>query len=121
MKNPAASQAIVASSVFLELVDFSKLPMSVQVQTKNHFNATLRLGLSELGENNYWLRDQGDGTLIVCQNSPEHALFLALNVYNAFISLALPLRAPLKIASFFQAGLFCREIKWAILTNFSDP
>lgn len=91
MKNPAASQAIVASSVFLELVDFSKLPMSVQVQTKNHFNATLRLGLSELGENNYWVRDQGDGTLIVCQNSPEHALFLALNVYNAFMSLALPL------------------------------
>ena len=94
MKNPVTSQTIVASSVFLDLVGFSKLPTSVQVLAKNRFNATLRLGLAELGESNYWVRDLGDGALIVCQNSPEHALFLALNVHQAFVAFEVAVGMP---------------------------
>lgn len=88
MNKTAASQTIVASSVFLDLVDFSKLPTTAQVLAKDRFNATLRLGLSELGESNYWVRDLGDGALIICPNSPEHALFVALKVHQEFSSFA---------------------------------
>ena len=88
MNKSAASQTIVASSVFLDLVGFSKLPTSGQVLAKDRFNATLRLGLAELGKSNYWVRDLGDGALIICPNSPEHALFVALNVQQAFLSSA---------------------------------
>lgn len=86
MKKIAASQAILASSVFLDIVDFSKLPTSLQVVAKNRFNTILQAGLATLGEDNYWVRDQGDGALIVCQRSPEHAFFLALKIQDAFSS-----------------------------------
>ena len=56
MNKSAASQTIVASSVFLDLVGFSKLPTSAQLLAKDRFNATLRLGLAELGVSNYWVR-----------------------------------------------------------------
>ena len=88
MNKSAASQTIVASSVFLDLVGFSKLPTSAQLLAKDRFNATLRLGLAELGVSNYWVRDLGDGALVICPNSPEHALFVALNVQQAFLSSA---------------------------------
>lgn len=89
MKKPAVAQTIVASSMFIDLVGFSKLPTSTQVLAKERFNATLKQALRELGESNYWVRDLGDGALIVCPNSPEHALFLALKVHQEFLSSAL--------------------------------
>jgi hypothetical protein len=79
-----ASQTIVASSVFLDLVGFSKLSTSAQVQAKDRFNDTLRHGLAELGSEHYWVRDLGDGALIICPHSPEHALFVALEVHQEF-------------------------------------
>lgn len=86
MKKPAVAQTILASSIFIDLVGFSKLPTHTQVLAKDRFNGSLRQALSELGEPNYWVRDLGDGALIICPNSPEHALFLALQVHQAFLS-----------------------------------
>lgn len=86
LKKSTAAQTLVASSIFIDLVGFSKLPTSTQVFAKDRFNATLRQALSELGESNYWVRDLGEGTLIICPNSPEHALFLALKVHQEFLS-----------------------------------
>lgn len=85
MKKPALAQTIVASSIFIDLVDFSKLPTNTQVFAKDRFNATLGQALSRLGQSNYWVRDFGDGALIICPNSPEHALFLALKVHQEFL------------------------------------
>lgn len=86
INTPVASKTIVASSVFLDLVGFSKLSTTAQVLAKNQFNATLRLALAELGPSDYWVRDLGDGALIICPHSPEHALFLALKVHEEFLS-----------------------------------
>ena len=80
-----ASQTVVASSVFMDLVGFSKLPTTAQVVAKDQFNATLKQALAELGNSNYWVRDLGDGALIICPNSPEHALFIALGVQRTFL------------------------------------
>jgi class 3 adenylate cyclase len=88
MAAPTASQTIVASSVFLDLVGFSKLSTTAQVQAKDRFNATLRESLDALGSPRYWVRDLGDGALIICPHSPEHALFVALQVQQAFSALA---------------------------------
>ena len=84
MLRSVASQTVVASSVFLDLVGFSKLSTSAQVQAKDRFNDTLRYGLTELGSEHYWVRDLGDGALIICPHSPEHALFMALRVHQTF-------------------------------------
>ena len=83
-----ASQTVVASSVFMDLVGFSKLPTTAQVVAKDQFNAKLKQALSELGDTNYWVRDLGDGALIICPNSPEHALFIALGVLQAFFGVS---------------------------------
>ena len=83
-----ASQTVVASSVFMDLVGFSKLPTTAQVVAKNQFNATLKQALVELGIANYWVRDLGDGALLICPNSPEHALFIALAVLQAIHGLS---------------------------------
>ena len=80
-----ASQTVVASSVFMDLVGFSKLPTTAQVVAKDRFNATLKQALAELGNSNYWVRDLGDGALIICPNSPEHALFIALGVLQVVL------------------------------------
>lgn len=89
MIKPQVSQTIVASSVFLDLVGFSKLSTSAQVQAKDRFNTTLRASLDELGPDHYWVRDLGDGALIICPHSPEHALFLALRVHKEFLAFLL--------------------------------
>lgn len=88
LATPAASQTIVASSVFLDIVGFSKLPTTTQVKAKERFNAMLRDGLGALGSSRYWVRDLGDGALIICPRSPEHALFIALRVQQAFSTIA---------------------------------
>ena len=80
-----ASQTVVASSVFMDLVGFSKLSTTAQVVVKDRFNATLKQALAELGNSNYWVRDLGDGALIICPNSPEHALFIALGVLQVIL------------------------------------
>ena len=85
LKNSTASQTVVASSVFMDLVGFSKLSTTAQVVVKNRFNATLKQALAELGNTNYWVRDLGDGALIICPNSPEHALFIALGVLQVIL------------------------------------
>ena len=80
-----ASQTVVASSVFMDLVGFCKLPTNAQVVAKDRFNATLKQALAKLGHSNYWVRDLGDGALVICPNSPEHALFIALGVQQTFL------------------------------------
>lgn len=102
MAASTASQTIVASSVFLDLVGFSKLPTAAQVQAKDCFNATLRDSLAALGSPRYWVRDLGDGALIICPHSPEHALFVALQVQQAFSTLAV---APGQPALALRIGL----------------
>ena len=89
INTPVESKTIVASSVFLDLVGFSKLPTTAQVQAKDQFNTTLRLVLAELGRSDYWVRDLGDGALIICPHSPEHALFVALKVHEEFLARSL--------------------------------
>lgn len=84
------SQTVVASSVFVDLVGFSKLPTTVQVQAKNIFTHVLRTSLGELGQEHYWIRDLGDGALVICPHSPEHALFLALRVQQEFSASPVP-------------------------------
>jgi class 3 adenylate cyclase len=91
---PTSSQTVVASSVFLDLVGFSKLPTSAQVHAKELFTLALRTSLGELGTEHYWARDLGDGALIICPHSPEHALFLALRVHQAFQSGVTPSSQP---------------------------
>lgn len=105
---PTASQTIVASSVFLDLVGFSKLPTTAQVQAKGRFNTILRDGLDALGSPRYWVRDLGDGALIICPHSPEHALFVALKVQHAFNALTV---APGEPALALRIGLNLGALK----------
>ncbi len=91
---PKTSETIVASTVFLDLVGFSKLSTTSQVHAKDRFNEVLRRALSLLGSAHFWVRDLGDGALIICPHSPEHALFLALRVEQDIAALIVPAGEP---------------------------
>ena len=105
MTKSADSRPIVASCLCLGLVDFFSQPTSDQIQAKQQFNSTLQTCFSELGKNNYWVRDFGEGALIVCPHSPEHALFLALRLQQLRLvgdtkPASLQLRTGLHLGSF---------------------
>ena len=71
-------RTLVASFLFTDLVGFSKGTAADQYSAKAKLSGVLRRHLAPLKEEDYWIKDTGDGALIAFVSNPEHALYMAL-------------------------------------------
>jgi hypothetical protein len=78
------SRTLVASFLFTDLVGYSKGTVAEQYAAKATLSAMLRSNLAPLRDDDYRIKDTGDGALIAFTSSPEHALYMALAIAEDF-------------------------------------
>ena len=77
-------RTLVASFLFTDLVGYSKGTAAEQYAAKDTLAAILRSNLAALQDNDYRIKDTGDGALIAFVSNPEHALYMALAIAEDF-------------------------------------
>jgi class 3 adenylate cyclase len=102
-------RTIVASFVFTDLVGFSKGSAADQYAAKARLSSVLRRNLSALRENDYWIKDTGDGALIAFVSNPEHALYMALALAHEY-----PAGAESGPSSSLRTGLHLGTVKESV-------
>jgi len=80
------NRTFICSVVFLDIVDYSQLPVDEQIQIKNRFNGILAEAIKDVAVNDRIILDTGDGAAISFLGDPEDALFVALNIRDAITS-----------------------------------
>lgn len=74
------SRTLVASVLFVDLVEFSRTSVAEQIEVKRALTRILRRTLSSIANDDYRLMDTGDGAAIGFVADPEHALYFALAI-----------------------------------------
>jgi class 3 adenylate cyclase len=80
---PRPPRTLVASVLFVDLVDFSEKSVAEQIQSKRELTRVLRRILSSISADDYRLMDTGDGAALGFIADPEHALYFALAIDTA--------------------------------------
>lgn len=70
-------RTLVASVLFVDLVEFSRASDTEQIEVKRALTRILRKTLSSIPEEVYRLMDTGDGAALGFLADPEHALYFA--------------------------------------------
>jgi hypothetical protein len=78
------TRTLVASFLFTDLVGFSIGSAAEQYAAKATLSAILRRNIAALGDDDYRIKDTGDGALIAFVSNPEHALYMALAIAQDF-------------------------------------
>jgi class 3 adenylate cyclase len=73
-------RTLVASVLFVDLVEFSRASDTEQIEVKRALTRILRKTLSSIPEDDYRLMDTGDGAALGFLADPEHALYFALAI-----------------------------------------
>jgi class 3 adenylate cyclase len=89
VENPA-NRTLVCSVLFLDIVEYSRMPVADQLQTKQAFNAALATALEQVASRDRVILDTGDGAAITFMGDPEDALFAAISMRDA--AAAVPIR-----------------------------
>jgi hypothetical protein len=76
----------ICSIVFLDIIDYSKKPVSEQITDKELFNALINEALKNVAQNDRIILDTGDGAAITLMGSPEEALFIALTIRDGILA-----------------------------------
>ncbi len=79
----ATNRTIICSVVFLDIVEYSKKPVSEQIQLKERLNALLTEALANVALNDRIILDTGDGAALSFIGDPEDALFVSLTLRDA--------------------------------------
>src|SRR3954464_4385977 len=79
-----ANRTFICTSLFLDIVEYAKKPVSQQLRVKEHFNARLSEALEDIAVNDRIILDTGDGAAINFLGDPEDALFVAISLAQAF-------------------------------------
>ena len=79
-----ANRTFICTSLFLDIVEYGKKPVSQQLRVKEHFNARLSEALQDIAVNDRIILDTGDGAAINFLGDPEDALFVAISLAQAF-------------------------------------
>ena len=79
------NRTFICSVVFLDIVEYSQLPVDEQIRLKNRFNAILAEAIKDVAVNDRIILDTGDGAAISFLGDPEDALFVALSIRDAII------------------------------------
>lgn len=75
----------ICSIVFLDIIDYSKKPVSEQIEDKTFFNALINDAIQNIPSNDRVILDTGDGAAITLMGAPEEALFIALSVRDGIL------------------------------------
>jgi len=73
----------VCAVLFLDIVEYSKKPVSEQLQIKERFNTHIAGAIAAIPSDERIILDTGDGVAISFLADPEDALFVAINLADA--------------------------------------
>src|SRR5689334_7027869 len=79
-----ANRTFICAVLFVDIVDYSKKPVSQQLRIKERFNACLSESLQEIAANDRIILDTGDGAAINFLGDLEDALFVAIGLAHRF-------------------------------------
>ena len=77
------NRTLICSVVFLDIVGYSKKPVSEQIQIKERLNGLLTEALENVAVNDRIILDTGDGAALSFIGDPEDALFVSLTLRDA--------------------------------------
>jgi len=76
----SSGRTLVCSVLFLDIVEYSKKPVSDQLQLKQEFNRLLSKALEQVPSRDRIILDTGDGAAVTFMGDPEDALFASMAV-----------------------------------------
>jgi hypothetical protein len=79
-----ANRTFICSVLFLDIAEYSKKPVSEQIQLKDRFNALIAESIRDIAPNDRIILDTGDGVAINFLGDPEDALFVAMSLRETF-------------------------------------
>ncbi|HMA88977.1 MAG TPA: adenylate/guanylate cyclase domain-containing protein [Burkholderiales bacterium] len=85
-----SSRTLVCCVVFLDIAEYSRKPVSEQLQLKQAFNGILAHAVAQVAPRDRIILDTGDGAAITFLGDPEDALFAAMSIRDS--SGSLPVR-----------------------------
>jgi class 3 adenylate cyclase len=83
--NERINRTSICSVVFLDIIGYSKKPVSEQLGDKEHFNALINEAIKDVAQNDRILLDTGDGAAIALLGAPEEALFISLTIRDGIL------------------------------------
>jgi len=78
-----ANRTLVCAVVFLELIEYSRKPVSEQLKIKEKFTARISEAIADIPVNNRIILDTGEGIAVNFLDYAEEALFVALQLSRA--------------------------------------
>src|SRR5687767_1213392 len=88
-----SNRTLVCSIVFLDIVEYSKKPVTEQLALKQRFNAIVGIALAGVEKRDRIVLDTGDGAAVTFLGDPEDALYSAMAMRDAMVAQAgLPVR-----------------------------
>lgn len=75
----------ICSIIFLDMIDYSKKPVSEQIDDKTFFNALISEAIEDVAQNDRIIIDTGDGAAITLMGAPEEALFISLTIRDGVL------------------------------------
>jgi class 3 adenylate cyclase len=84
----SSGRTLVCSVLFLDIVEYSKKPVSEQLQLKQEFNRVLGRALDHVPPRDRVILDTGDGAAVTFMGDPEDALFAAMAMRDGAGALA---------------------------------
>jgi hypothetical protein len=79
-----ANRTFICSVLFLDIAEYSKRPVSEQIQLKDRFNALIAESIRDIAPNDRIILDTGDGVAINFLGDPEDTLFVAMSLRESF-------------------------------------
>jgi len=79
----SSGRTLVCSVLFLDIVEYSKKPVSDQLQLKQEFNRVLTRALEQVPARDRIILDTGDGAAVTFMGDPEDALFASMAVRDS--------------------------------------
>src|SRR5258708_34918189 len=76
----SSGRTLVCSVLFLDIVEYSKKPVSDQLTLKQEFNRLLSKALEHVPSRDRIILDAGDGAAVTFMGDPEDALFASMAV-----------------------------------------
>src|SRR3954471_20680897 len=76
----SSGRTLVCSVLFLDIVEYSKKPVSDQLTLKQEFNRLLGKALEQVPPRDRIILDTGDGAAVTFMGDPEDALFASMAV-----------------------------------------
>ncbi|HYL90219.1 MAG TPA: PEGA domain-containing protein [Burkholderiales bacterium] len=87
----SSGRTLVCSVLFLDIVEYSKKPVSDQLQLKQEFNRLLSKALEQVPSRDRIILDTGDGAAVTFMGDPEDALFASMAVRDSAGAIAVRL------------------------------